>query len=419
MLAAAVALALAAPSPVHLSALLAEAKKQNPTLRALAAKARAAHENAQAAGALDDPMLMVQLYQAPVDFANVPLMLSVSQKLPLGGKIASRKAEAASMADGAGAALEAAERDVEARVTRDYVDLYLADRTVEIDAEVRKTLTELEKAAAARVVAGEASEAETLEIEGEIVAIDGDDAKARAKRDTASADLSAALGEEAPATFGRAAAPSVVAVPAEATLLAKAFASRPELAQARAMIGAAQARLALAKESEVPDIGLSLGAMHVFAGTGGEGTINMISAGVSGNLPVFWRSKNEPRIDAAGERLDEARAMEAALRAEVAGEVAAAYAKARAATQLVAIDQKLIPLARETVRTAIAGYIGGKAEFTLVLDGVRRELGRELSLVRDLASFEESLVGLDRAVGAGSELVAQSQPTAEPKGGAQ
>ena len=104
MLAMLLSLALAAPAPIRLVDLLREAREKNPDLTAAAARVRAARSAVSPAGALDDPMLMVQLWNAPVDFSSIPVMVQVSQQIPLGGKRGARRDAAsadAAMAVGA------------------------------------------------------------------------------------------------------------------------------------------------------------------------------------------------------------------------------------------------------------------------------------------------------------------------------
>jgi len=89
MLTVLLSLALAAP-PLRLADLLREAREKNPDLKAATARVRAAQSSISPAGALDDPMLMVQLWNGPVDFSTVPIMVQLSQNIPLGGKRGAR-----------------------------------------------------------------------------------------------------------------------------------------------------------------------------------------------------------------------------------------------------------------------------------------------------------------------------------------
>ena len=116
MVAFVLALAVAAPTPLRLADLLREAREKNPDLRAAEAHARAAAASVSPAGALEDPMLMVQLWNAPADFSSIPVMVQVSQQLPLGGKRAARRDAAASDAAMVEADFAGKQRDVETQV---------------------------------------------------------------------------------------------------------------------------------------------------------------------------------------------------------------------------------------------------------------------------------------------------------------
>src|SRR5207253_2018094 len=135
MLAVLLSMALAAPAPLRLADLLREAKEKNPDLKSATARAQAAKSSISPAGALDDPMLMVQLWNTPVDFSTVPVMVQLSQNIPLGGKRGARTDAARADAAMAGADLAQKQRDVETQVASTYFDLFLADRTREIDDE--------------------------------------------------------------------------------------------------------------------------------------------------------------------------------------------------------------------------------------------------------------------------------------------
>src|SRR5712692_6237634 len=124
MITALLALALAAPAPLRLADLLREAREKNPDLKAATARVRAAQSSISPAGALDDPMLMVQLWNAPVDFSTVPFMVQRSKNLPLCGNSAGRTDVATADAD-----VLQKHRDVETQVASAFFDLFLADRT--------------------------------------------------------------------------------------------------------------------------------------------------------------------------------------------------------------------------------------------------------------------------------------------------
>src|SRR5438552_14416630 len=151
MISLVLALAVAAPPPLRLTDLLREAREKNPDLKAAEAHLRAAKASVSPAGALDDPMLMVQLWNTPADFSTIPVMVQVSQQLPLGGKRAARRDAAAADAAMSEADLAARQRDVETQVASAYFDLFLAERTQEIDDQLEQIQKVLLQSSEARV----------------------------------------------------------------------------------------------------------------------------------------------------------------------------------------------------------------------------------------------------------------------------
>src|ERR1035438_2738991 len=110
------------PAPARAADRVEEARQKNPDVRAARAQARADTAAVSSAGALDDPMLLVQLWNMPVDLSTVPLMLNITQAIPLGGKRAARRDEATGMADASRFSAETRARDVEADVAKAYFD---------------------------------------------------------------------------------------------------------------------------------------------------------------------------------------------------------------------------------------------------------------------------------------------------------
>ena len=390
-------LVLAAPV-LHLSALLNEARERNPDLIAASAQARAAQSSISPAGTLDDPMLMVQLWNAPADFSTVPIMLQLSQNVPLGGKLAARRSSATADADVARANLATRTRDVEADVERAYFDLFLAASTLDIDTEIARTLSEMRDAANVRVGAGTGEVTDELKAEGEILKVRADGETALAQRASANARLAVLLQRDPSEPLGMPATPAPLAgVPAEEALRQKALSSRPELQAASSMISGADAQVRLAKAARIPDLGLSVAAMYQFGGTGEH---TFLFAGVQGNLPVFGGSKLQPRIEAASAQVESLREQERALRSRIFAEIAVTYAEVTAESRLVALHHELVPLAKKTLESALSSYSAGRGSFLMVLESERDLQMHQVDLASHLATYEQRLVDLQRAVGA-------------------
>lgn len=389
-------LALAAPAPLHLADLLREAREKNPDLRAAQARAASAAASVAPAGALDDPMLMVQLWNAPLDFSSVPVMVQVSQALPLGGKRAARRDAAAADADAAKASAVTQLHDLEVQVAQAYFDLFLAERTEEVDDELDALLQALLQASEARVSTGKGEPVELLRAQGAVIQLRADRETANDRRSSSWARLAALLDRDPAAPAGSTTTPGVLDnLPSEAALRDRAMRDRPELVAARAMVAGAEAQARLAGAAGVPDLAPFVALMHTFRGAG---ETNFLFAGVQGNLPVFG-GRNDGRSSAASAQAQASREARHAASNRVGAEVAESYAHVIAEARQIALHHQLIPLARQAVASAEHSYIAGRSDFVMVLDSVRELRMHELDLAQHLAIYEQRLAELQRAVG--------------------
>jgi outer membrane protein, heavy metal efflux system len=399
MIAVLLSVALAAPPPLRLADLLREAREKNPDLKAATARLRAAQSTISPAGALDDPMLMVQLWNAPVDFSTVPVMVQLSQNIPLGGKRGARADAARADATMAAANLAQRQRDVETQVASTYFDLFLADRTREIDDELEAILNVVLRASQARVSTGKAEQVELLRAQGAVIQVRSERETALDRRRSAWARLAALLDRDPASPPGSTTQPGVIAQLADATVLTeRALRERPELAGSRAAIAGAQAQERLARANRIPDIGVFAAEMHTFRNP--MGVSDFLFAGLQVNLPIFFGSKNEPRIADAQAQLVAAQEAERALRNRIASEVAETHAHVLAEMRHIDLHHQLIPIARQAVQSAESSYAAGRIDFTMVLDSARELRMHEMDLATHLAAYEQRLAELQRAVGA-------------------
>src|SRR5438105_1089439 len=379
MIAACVALAIAAPTPLRLGDLLREAREKNPDLIAAQAHLNSARESVSPAGALDDPMLMVQLWNAPVDFSSIPVMVQLTQPIPLGGKRGARTDVGRADALMAEAELAAKRREIETQVTSAYFDLFLADRTLEVDDEVDGLLKLLLQSSEARVSTGKGEQVELLRAQGSLVQLKSDRETAVDHRRSAWSRLTSLLDRDPAAPSGTTTQPGLLtALPDVTALQQRALRERPELAVAGAQVAAAEAQARLAKASAVPDLAVFAAEMHTFRNPGGPS--DFLFAGVQVNLPIFSGGKNRPRIVSAQALVIAAQEATHALRNRVASEIAETYAHLLAEQHQIDLHHQLIPIARQTVESAQSSYAAGRTAFVMVLDSARELRMHELDL---------------------------------------
>jgi len=399
MIAACLALAVATPSPLRLADLLREARERNPDLKAAQAQLRAAKESVSPAGALEDPMLMVQLWNTPVDFSSVPLMVQLSQPIPLGGKRRARADAARADAAMAEAELAAKQREIETRVASAYFDLFLADRTLAVDDELETFLKVLLHSSEARVSSGKGEQLELLRAQAALVQLRSHREAAVDQRKSAWARLAALVDRNPAAPSGTTTPPSVLpSIPDLSGLQQHALRERAELAGARARIASAEAQARLAKAATIPDLNVFVAEMHAFGNT--MGVSDFLFAGFQINLPIFGGGKTGPRISSALAQVISAQESEHALRNRVAAEVVETHAHLVAEQRQIDLHHELIPIVRQALESAEASYAAGRADFLMVIDSARELRMHELELAMHLAMYEQRLAELQRAVGA-------------------
>jgi outer membrane protein, heavy metal efflux system len=390
-----VAVLTVTPSPLRLSEVLAEARSKSAQLRAASARASAATESARAAGALDDPRFMVQLWNAPVDFSNTPVMFQLSQTLPLGGRLGFKRSAAEADAQAASAETAVRVQDVELDVAVAYFDLYQAQRTESVNAAMKETLEALAGASAARVRTGAGQQAELLKAQVAVLEFEESIETAAQEAQSARARLQALL-QRSEEISGETTTPHVLAgLPSEAALRSRALDARPELKELSAKSQTASAQIRMAEAERVPDVNVFGAYMHTF---GSVSPSNFIFAGLEFTLPV-WGSKNDGRIGAARALGEAASSDQAALRARVSAQVSEAFARVMAEERVVSLHHRIIPLMTAALESGRADYASGRGDFLSVLDSLRELRRHELELVMHLAAYAKALAELQRSVG--------------------
>jgi outer membrane protein TolC len=296
------------------------------------------------------------------------------------------------------------ERDIETQVASAYFDLFLAQRTQQIDDELQAILNVVLRASEARVSTGKAEQAELLRAQGALIQVRSERETAIDHARSAWARLAALLDRDPTSQAGATTEPGLLAaLPDTAALTEQALRNRPELAGSRAAIAGAQAQERLARANRIPDLGLFAAEMHVFGNP--MGVSDFVFAGFQINLPIFSGTKNEPRIAGAQAQLVAAQEGEHALRNRVAAEVVEMHAHVLAEMRQIELHHQLIPIARQAVQNAESSYAAGRTDFTMVLDSARELRMHEMDLAVHLAGYEQRLAELQRAVGSDLGLV--------------
>jgi cobalt-zinc-cadmium efflux system outer membrane protein len=344
---------------------------QRDNQRVVAARALAEATRSRAAGARRPPDPQLQLgvmnYALPEWRAMETVgmtQLQLMQMVPVVGKLRLAGQAAELAADAEQERASAVRWDVRAQVAMAFYDLFVIDRSLEIDRSTLRLLQDVLRTVEAMYRVGEGRQADVLRAQLEITRMAQDTVKMSSMRVAMAARLSAMLNGARVA--GSPALPALAeATPALDSLVAAA-AGRPMIRAGTREVDAAGARASLVRRDIWPDltVGLAYGQRHGMVGTERMGSI-MLGA----SLPVFARSRQLRMRDEASAMHSMAVADLDAMRAETLAAIAEAHANlVRARTLAATYRNTLLPQAEAATESALASYRVGRVDLMTVLD---------------------------------------------------
>lgn len=381
------------------------ALERNPSIRAASARVRRLRERAPQARSLDDPMLVVVPVgdMAQTAAGQVSVMSSVSQRLPLPGKLDARGKIADLDAAQAEAELQQARLQVTADTRRAYWAYYYASAAATTTAESRDLLVQFRDVADAQFRAGQRKQEDVLRAAAELGNLDAELAVLAQRRDGAAAMLRQLI--DAPPSF-LLPAPEP---PAQAEvmlnrdrLFADAVRDNPGLLRASERIAQFAEQQRLANLNRWPDLTLSLTYNWV-----NQSGISPVAngddqwwIGFGFNLPI-WGEKNDAaereaifgRLEAASELANERnrvvfRVDDALLRLD----------SQRAVVRL--LHDRVVPDARAAVEASASTYRTGAGDFLTLVDNWRKLLNYRVMEDQAVAAVGQALADLQLAIGA-------------------
>ncbi len=373
--------------------------ERNPTLRAARWAWRAALERHPQVVSLDDPML--GLTAAPRSFGSSQVddatIVELSQRLPFPGKLALRGEAALAEAEAAGADHATVRLGLATLASLLFDELYLAERSLEINAEHVELLQEFQRIATARYEAGEASQQDPIQAEVELARAQQRDVVLATRRRVVAQQINALLHRAPerplPPPPARLEAPEVHALEVEA-LVAEALRERPELRASEARIRARGADVALARREFLPDFTVSGGYNEVMQ----ERDLHPM-VGLSLNIPLRL-DRRRAALEEARAGLERARSERAAAEDDVRLGVQSGLDRLREARQVLALfEDRILPAARDQVDAARAGFETGRNSFLALIDAERSLRDVELGLEEARTDVTRRRAELDRAIG--------------------
>lgn len=396
-----------------LSNYLAYALLNSPTVNAAYGDWAASVENITVERSLPDPQITFQSDIADIVKTVMPGFL---QQFPGPGKLRARAAVASAESRAKYFAFETAALQTAFNLKKSYYELYFLDDRLRINRETLSLLNDLERIAGAQNEVGKGTLQDVLRAQIERDRVSTDIANLEDSRQPMLASFKAALGitPDQPDPPVPARLETTGINPDSAELQRIAFARNPQLKALEADVRAAEAGIALAYKSRVPDFSLGL-----MADVKASPTLFRPLAGMT--LPI-WRDKTAAEIA-------QARAQELAAKARLtAAQIALAvdfaeqsFAYREIGRNLGLLENRLVPKARQSLEIARAGYLSGTIDFFNLMDAERTLLNFELSAVEARTQREIVLSRLSLLIAgeppAGTRLFSsgETEPSAATK----
>ena len=277
-------------------------------------------------------------------------------------------------------------------VKRAYYQLYFLAEKIRVNQETLQLLGELEQLARAQNEVGKVTLQDVLRAQIEEDRLRTQIANLEDSRSPLMAQFKAALGLKAddPAPPMPQRFESTPLDLSADKLLATALAQNTRLKAMEAEVRAAEAAIALARQSRLPDF--SLGFMAdvkmnptLYRLPGGPGAVS---------LPI-WRDKIAAQIAEAQANKRSAEARLSTEQIALAVDFADRTYRYREATRnLALLNDLLLPKARQSLEVARSGYLGGQIDFFNLTDAERTLLGFDLDRVEATTQREITLAEL-------------------------
>jgi outer membrane protein TolC len=383
---------------LELSALLEEALKNNPDILASQAKIDAAGYRIPQSKSLPDPMVMIGYQNEGFTRytygkeSGAEWMFSASQEFPFPGKLALKGSMAESDLESLNAMHELLIKKTEAAVKELYYDLFLAYKNIDLLKDKADLFKRIEDLALSRYAAGRSMQEEVLMAQTEKYMLLEKEEMFRQKLLSFEAMLRAVLGRKDSIPFGSPVEPvyqPYVFTYDEAVNIALDNSS--EIKSRNKMLEAAGYKIAMTEKEYYPDFTVNTG----YYNRGGN-FMDMWSATVTVNVPLFYKTKQEPAVKEAKASAAQAKQELEAAKLMIASAIQDNLSMVKSSEKLMGLYKNgLIPKNTQSVESALAGYSTGGTEMITVISLSKTLLDYEILYWNQFVEREKAVARLE------------------------
>ncbi|GAW87220.1 conserved hypothetical protein [Bathymodiolus platifrons methanotrophic gill symbiont] len=384
------------------------AELDNPSLAQTQARSRAMSAIPSQVGTLPDPVISFTALNLPVDTFDIAqenmtqMQGGISQAIPFFGKLALREQAATFQSEAAFYDVTEARFHLLRDVKNTWWALFYLDRALDIIATNQSLLRQFVKIAQTKYEVGEGLQQDVLLAQLELSQLLNNKIRLIGSQNKIKAQLNALLNKPANHAFSL---PDQVVedlpiLQAEQDLFNQAESYRSILASRRKSIHAAQSRLDLARKDLLPDftVGAYYGGREDTLS--GEKRADFLSLKLSMNVPIFAASKQQKAIDQRSSELMQQRYAMQDQWNKVRAEISTAYsAFQQTKSQSLLFKNGIIPQARQTVASMLAGYQVNKVDFLNLVRSQITLYNYETQYWKALSEANQALAQLTAVVG--------------------
>jgi len=401
-------------SPVNqlfVDAAVATAVANNPSLAEMQARYEALAEVPSQQGTLPDPVVSLNALNLPTDSFKLDqepmtqMQIGISQVFPFPGKLALKEGASEYDAAAAGYSVEEMRLGLIRNVKSSWWQLYYLDRALEIVDSNQELLRQFIQVAKTKYEVGDGLQQDVLLAQLELSKLIDQKIKLTATRRNQAIQLNV-LMDVSPDDLVTLPQKSSTAMPDivdENTLYQRAEAFRPLLKQVTSNINAAESRLALAEKDYYPDFKLGL----AYGNRSGDNALprggsrsDFLSVMFSFSVPIYTQGKQDKAVNQRSLELRQNRYSLKDKQGVVRAEISSATTDYLQARDLFVLFQSgIIPQARQTVSSMLAGYQVSEVDFLNLVRSQVTLLNYEVQYWQALTAANQALARLVAAVG--------------------
>lgn len=390
------------------------AVQENPNLAQMQARYEALSEVSSQVGSLPDPMVSFSAMNFPSDTfdrdqeAMTQLQIGITQVFPFPGKLSLKETAAEYDALAAGHSLANAKLQLISNVKSKWWQIYYLDHALETVSMNQNLLRQFVTVARTKYETGKGLQQDVLLAQLELSKLIDRKIQLQAIRKNQVIQLNILMGRAVnkAVVLPNKVADALPVLADEAVLHQRSEASGPRLKQVATQIDAAQSRFDLANRGNYPDfkVGVTYGDR-----TGdnpmprGGARSDLVSVMVGVTIPLYSGRNQSKAISQKSHELQSTRYALLDERNRLMADISTAITNyQRAKEQYSLLGDGIVPQARQTVQSMLAGYQVGEVDFLNLVRSQMTLFTYQLQYWKALSDAKQALAVLEAAVGEGS-----------------